>query len=86
MKVDVRVERIWHQGHTVIVFETIGPSQIGIMVLGSEQTTTPPFDPKTGRKVQSSLGLLEEDIVALESFLKQRREALGLKLLPHDGS
>jgi len=86
MKVDVRVERIWHQGHTVIVFETIGPSQIGIMVLGSEQTTTPPFDPKTGRKVQYSLGLLEDDIDALEIFLKERRVALGVKLLPHDGS
>jgi hypothetical protein len=71
---DIRVERSWHAGHTLLVFQTIGPSQIAISVLGSEQTLTPPYDSATGREVKYSIGLTKEDIAALEDFLKQRRQ------------
>jgi hypothetical protein len=69
----MRAERSWHGGHTLVVFETVGPNQIMINVLGSEQSTEPPRDAKTGRKITSSLCLGEEDIQALEDFLALRR-------------
>jgi hypothetical protein len=69
----VRVERSWHGGHTLVVFQTLGPNQITINVLGSQRTTEPPYDAETGRRVEYSLGLVGEDIAALEDFLAQRR-------------
>lgn len=74
---DIRVERSWHGGHTLVVFQTLGPRQIAISVIGSKKTETPPRDPKTGRNVEYSIGLVEEDIVALEDFLRERRLHVG---------
>ena len=45
------------------------------------QTKDPPRDPKTGRRVIYSLGLLEDDIQALEEFLVKRRAACSLEIL-----
>jgi hypothetical protein len=71
---NIRVERSWHAGHTLLVFQTLGPSQIAISVLGSIRTSAPPCDSATGREVKYSIGLTEADIAALEDFLKQRRQ------------
>ena len=73
----VRKELSWHGGHTLVVFQTLGETQIAIDVLSSEKTNDPPRDSVTGRRVTHSLGLTEEGIAVLESFLRERREELG---------
>jgi len=73
----VRQELSWHGGHTLVVFETLGETQITIDVLSGEKTNDPPRDSVTGRRVVHSLGLTEEGIAVLESFLRERREELG---------
>ena len=75
----VRKELSWHGGHTLVVFQTLGETQITIDVLSSEKTNDPPpwRDSVTGRRVTHSLGLTEEGIAVLESFLRERREELG---------
>lgn len=77
MAEDIRVERSWHGGHTLIVFKTLGPTQISIDVVGSRLAKVAPRDLVTGREIQHSLGLLEEDILALEDFLRRRRLLYG---------
>jgi len=72
----VRKELSWHGGHTLVVFQTLGTTQITIDVLSSEQTSSPPRDSVTGRRVVHSLGLTEDGIAVLESFLRERREEL----------
>ena len=72
----VRKELSWHDGHALVVFETLGTTQITIDVLSSEQTSNPPRDSVTGRRVVYSLGLTEDGIAVLESFLRERREEL----------
>lgn len=40
----VRKELSWHSGHTLVVFQTLGETQIAIDVLSSEKTNDPPRD------------------------------------------
>jgi hypothetical protein len=71
---ELRAERVWHAGHTLIIFRTVGPNQVAIDVCGSEITDEAPRDHVTRRKIQHSLCLGEDDIIALEDFLRKRRE------------
>ena len=77
---EIRVEREWHGGATLVVFETCGDNQITIDVLGGFRTDNPPRDGTTGRNVVHSLCLKDDngDIAALESFLATRRKQLAL--------
>lgn len=63
----------WHGGHTLVIFEEIGP-QFGIAVAGPKRVSRPPMDRTTGREVTQSLCLTYDDVPVLEAALAAWRK------------